>query len=71
MARSQRLITWRRLLVGTLVAVAVPAYILGAHATMVIWATTLTITAASIYYCNAIIGGVVGDYIGEAMCGPG
>jgi hypothetical protein len=64
MARSQRLITWRRLALGTVTAVAAPAYVLGAHAALVIWATTLVVTAASIYYCKAIIGGVVGDYIG-------
>ena len=64
MARSQALVTWQRLLVGTAVSVAVPAYLLGTHGAMVVWATVLVVTAAAIYYCQAIIQGVVGDYIG-------
>jgi hypothetical protein len=64
MARCQPLLTWPRFLLGTLVSLAVPALVLGAHGTLVVWATTLVITTSSIYYCRAIIQGVVGDYIG-------
>jgi cobalamin synthase len=67
MARSQALITWRRLLVGTLGAALVPYCLLGLHATLVVWAATLSVTAASIYYAQAILGGVVGDYIGATV----
>lgn len=65
MARSQKLVTWQRLLVGTAVSLAVPYYVLGSHATLVVVATVLVVTASAIYYCQAIIQGVVGDYVGE------
>lgn len=64
MARSQRLITIPRMLFGTACALAVPALLLGAHGTLVVTATVLSVTAAAMYYSNAILGGVVGDYIG-------
>ncbi|GBF88539.1 adenosylcobinamide-GDP ribazoletransferase [Raphidocelis subcapitata] len=67
MARSQRLITIPRMLFGTACALAVPAALLGAHGTLVVSATVLAVTAAAIYYSNAILGGVVGDYIGATI----
>lgn len=64
MARSQALVTWRRLLVATLQALGAAYYVAGAHAALVAAAVALVISAASIYYAKAILGGVVGDYIG-------
>jgi len=49
---------------GTLAAILVPLAAAGLHATLVVWATALLVTAGSIYYGKAILGGVVGDYIG-------
>lgn len=64
MAANQHLVTWQRLLFGSAVALGVPYLALGAHGALIVAATVLFVAAAAIYYAKAILGGVVGDYLG-------
>lgn len=45
----------------------VPLAVLGLHKAAIVWATVLLVTIASGYYGTAIIGGVVGDYLGATI----
>jgi hypothetical protein len=56
-----------RLLFSTGTAVLVPLAVLGLHQAAAVWVTVLLVTVASAYYGNAIIGGVVGDYLGASI----
>lgn len=66
-AQSQRLLTVPRLLFSTGTAVLVPLAVLGLHQATIVWMTVLLVTVASAYYGNAIIGGIVGDYLGGTI----
>lgn len=66
-AQSQRLLSVPRLLFSTGTAVLVPLAVLGLHQAAVVWVTVLVVTVSSAYYGNAIIGGVVGDYLGATI----
>jgi cobalamin synthase len=66
-AQSRALLTLPRLLLGTATAFAAPVLLLGAARGALVAATTLAVTLASGYYGNAIIGGVVGDYLGATI----
>lgn len=48
----------------------VPLAVLGLHKAAIVWATVLLVTIASAYYGTAIIGGVVGDYLGATIQVP-
>jgi cobalamin synthase len=66
-AQSQRLLTVPRLLFSTGTAVLVPLAVLDLQQAAVVWVTVLLVTLASAYYGNAIIGGIVGDYLGATI----
>jgi cobalamin synthase len=66
-AQSRALLTLPRLLLGTVTAFAAPVLLLGAARGALVAATTLAVTLSSGYYGNAIIGGVVGDYLGATI----
>lgn len=66
-AQSQRLLTLPRLLLSTGTAMLIPLAVLGLHKAAVVWVTVLLVTVASGYYGTAIIGGVVGDYLGATI----
>jgi hypothetical protein len=48
-------------------ALAVPALLLGPGRGALVAATTLAVTVAAGFYGNAIIGGVVGDFLGATI----
>lgn len=66
-AQSQRLLTLPRLLFSTGTAMLIPLAVLGLHKAAIVWATVVLVTIASGYYATAIIGGVVGDYLGATI----
>jgi cobalamin synthase len=68
MARSQALVTPLRCLVGTLTSAGVAAAVLGPQAAAAAGAAAVAVSVAAVYYCRAIINGVVGDYIGATIC---
>jgi cobalamin synthase len=73
-AQSQRLLTVPRLVVATATAVLVPMALLGPLQAAVCCLTVAVVTAAAGWYGHAIIGGVVGDYLGatiQVSQGPG
>jgi cobalamin synthase len=45
----------------------VPLAVLGLYKAAIVWATVLLVTIAAGYYGTAIIGGVVGDYLGATI----
>jgi len=66
-AQSQRLLTPPRLIIGTVSAVAVPWIVLEPHQACIIYFSIGMVTIVAAYYGNAIIGGVVGDYLGATI----
>lgn len=66
-AQSQRLLTLPRLLYSTGTAILIPLAVLGLQRAAIVWATVLLVTVCSGYYGHAIIGGVVGDYLGATI----
>lgn len=66
-AQSQRLLTLPRLLFSTGTAVLIPLALLGLHKAAIVWVTVVLVTVAAGYYGTAIIGGVVGDYLGATI----
>jgi hypothetical protein len=66
-AQSQRLLTAPRLLFSTCTALLVPLAVLGLAKAVVVWATVLCVTVAAGLYSTAIIGGVVGDFLGATI----
>jgi len=66
-ADSQKLLTIPRLLVGTLVSIAVPLVLLPLEQALQVYLVVLVVTVASSYYGNLIIGGVIGDYLGATI----
>jgi cobalamin synthase len=66
-AQSQALLTPPRLLLGTATAVAVPLALLGPAKALLVLATTVLVTICAAYYGNAVIGGVVGDFLGATI----
>ena len=66
-AQSQRLLTLPRLLLSTGTALLIPVAVLGLHKAVIVWGTVLLVTVAAGYYATAIIGGVVGDYLGATI----
>lgn len=66
-AQSQRLLTPPRLLFSTGTAVLIPLALLGLHKAAIVWVTVVLVTVAAGYYGTAIIGGVVGDYLGATI----
>ncbi|GFR39615.1 hypothetical protein Agub_g77 [Astrephomene gubernaculifera] len=67
MAQSTRLLTPPRLLLGTLVAAAVPLVALGLQRACMVYGVVLVVTVASGFYGNAVIGGVMGDFLGATI----
>lgn len=65
-ARSQQLLTPWRLLLGTLAAVA-GAAVLPWPSSALVCGTVVAMTMAAGYYGNAVIGGVVGDFLGATI----
>lgn len=66
-AQSQRLLTAPRLLFSTGTFVLVPLLVLGPAKAAIVCATVLLVTVSAGYYATAIIGGVVGDYLGATI----
>lgn len=66
-AQSQRLLTPPRLAFGTLSTAAVVALALPAAQAVAVGVTILCMTLASAYYGHAVLGGVVGDYLGATI----
>lgn len=66
-AQSQRLLTPPRLILGTVTAVVVPWVTLGLTQALWIYATVVVVTLLAGYYANAVLGGVVGDYLGATI----
>ena len=52
---------------GTATMVAVPLVMLQPHQALLAIATVLFVTAAAAYYGTAIIGGVIGDFLGATI----
>lgn len=68
MAASQHLaVTPRRALLATAAAAGVPWLLLGGQGALIVCATALVTALAAIYYAEAILGGVVGDYMGATV----
>jgi cobalamin synthase len=67
LAQSTRLLTLPRLLFGTGTAVLVPVLALGVWQAAAVCLTVVLVTAAAGYYATAIIGGVVGDFLGATI----
>jgi len=66
-ADSKLLLTLPRMLLGTVVAVAVPFYLLSNVQAVAVCLTVGLVTVASAMYGNAILGGVMGDYLGATI----
>lgn len=66
-AQSQRLLTAPRLVFSTGTALLIPLAVLGPHQALIVYATVLVVTVSAGYYATAIIGGVVGDYLGATI----
>lgn len=66
-AQSQRLLTPPRLAFGTLSTIAVVALALPPAQALAVGAIVLAMTVASAYYGHAVLGGVVGDYLGATI----
>ncbi|KXZ55222.1 hypothetical protein GPECTOR_3g364 [Gonium pectorale] len=67
MAASTRLLTPPRIALGTLIALAAPAVALGAVRAAAVAATVGAVTVAAGVYGHAVIGGVVGDFLGATI----
>lgn len=65
-ARSQQLLTPSRLMLGTLAALGAASALPWPSSGLVCGAV-LAVTVAAGYYGNAVIGGVVGDYLGATI----
>eukprot|EP00878_Enallax_costatus_P038458 GHUV01043697.1.p1 GENE.GHUV01043697.1~~GHUV01043697.1.p1 ORF type:complete len:179 (+),score=66.35 GHUV01043697.1:231-767(+) len=66
-AQSQRLLTAPRLLFSTATAALVPLLLLGWQKTLIMLVALVIVTVASGWYGTAIIGGVLGDYLGATI----
>lgn len=66
-AQSQRLLTPPRLAFGTLSTIAVVALALPPAQALAVGAIVVAMTIASAYYGHAVLGGVVGDYLGATI----
>ena len=65
---SKLLLTIPRLLFGTICAVAIPLLVMNEkEEAYLIYVVVVVTTIASAYYGNAIIGGVIGDYLGATI----
>ncbi|PNH03985.1 Cobalamin synthase [Tetrabaena socialis] len=67
MAQSTRLLTARRLLLSTALAAALPLAALGAARAGAVWLVTAATAAAAGAYGNAVLGGVIGDFMGATI----
>lgn len=66
-ADSARLLKPPRLALGTLTALVVPWAVLGLQRALLLWATMGAVTVAAGLYSTAILGGVVGDFLGATI----
>lgn len=66
-AQSQRLLTLPRLVLGTASFLLIPLLLLGLQKATAIYITVILVTIAAGHYGNAIIGGVIGDFLGATI----